>query len=173
MKPLNLSPREKNYIAIAAGVIGIFLFIQLIVAPVLKKSATLERIISTKSDDLAEMRVLQSEYLTIKKAAERAKTELVRREKGFSPISFLDRLAEKVNIKVASVKTSSSKEVAGVKVVTLQLKIEAITTEQLVNYLYQVEYSGNNLTVNRMSISKTSKPDGYINVVLQIETIES
>ena len=175
MKPLNLSRREKYYLAIAAGVIGIFLFLQLIIFPISDKKQRLERILSEKTESLSEIRSLQAEYLALEKTAERAKFELSTRDNNFSPISFLDRLAEEVSIKenVTRMEMSPARVVADVKVVTVELKIETITTAQLADYLYKIEYSGNNLLVKRMSISQSSKPEGYINVVLQIETVEA
>lgn len=175
MKPLNLNRREKYYLTIAAGVIGIFLFLQLIVFPISDKRNLLGRMRSEKTEQLVEIRSLQSEYRALEKSAQRTKMELAHRETNFSPISYLDGLAEEVDIKnnVTRMETSAAKVVAGVKIVTVELKIETITTAQLANYLYRVEYSGNNLFVKRMSVSETSKPKGYINVVLQVETAES
>ena len=67
----------------------------------------------------------------------------------------------------------STSAVGDVKMATVEVKIDTITMNQLSQYLYRVEYSGNNLFVKRMSISETSKPEGYIDVVLQVETVES
>lgn len=174
MKPINLNQREKYYVAAAGAVIVLFLVFQLIISPLLNKRDRLDRQLAQKTEELLEMRVLQAEYLELEKTAEQAKSQLARRDKNFTLFSFLDRLAGQVGIKenVSSMKPSSS-VVADVKISTVDLKIDTITMEQLAEYLHHIEYSGNNLFVKRMIISKTSKPEGYIDLTLQVETVES
>ncbi len=174
MKPVNLNRREKNYVIGGVVFLVVLLFFQLIIFPLLHKRDRLIRSLADKTEELQQMQSLQSEYLVLEKNAQLVKSELTRRDKNFSLFSFLDQLAGEVGIKenVSSMKPSSS-TVSDVKIAILKLKIEAITMEQLANYLYRVEYSGNNLYVRRMAISETSKPAGYIDVTLQVETIES
>lgn len=174
MKPINLNRREKYYVTAAAVVLAVFLFFQFIVFPIQNKRGRLERTLAQKTEALKEVLALQSEYVELEKNAQRAKSELTRRDKNFTLFSFLGNLSDKVGVKenVTSMKPSSS-VVANVKIVTVELDIDAITMEQLAKYLYQIEYSGNNLFVKSMIISKASKPEGYIDVSLQVETVES
>jgi general secretion pathway protein M len=174
MKPINLNRREKLYVSVAAAVIGIFLFLQLVIFPIQNKRERLERTLLDKTETLQEMNSLHTEYAVLEKTAERAKSELARREKNFSLTSFLNQLAGSVGIE-DNIKRmdDDSSTVGDVKMATVEVKIETITMDQLSNYLYRIEYSGNNLFVKEMSISETSKPEGYINVVLQVETVES
>jgi len=174
MKPINLNRREKLYVAVAAGVIAVFLFLQLAIFPILNKRERLERTLLEKTETLLEMRSLQADYSALEKTADRAKSELARRDKNFSLSSFLNQLAGDVGIKnnVTRMDTSSS-TVVDVKIAKVEVKIDTITMTQLSNYLYRVEYSGNNLFVKRIAISETSKPEGYIDVVLHVETVES
>ena len=59
------------------------------------------------------------------------------------------------------------------KITTVELKIQAITMEQLTRYLHGVEHTNNNLHIKRLSIAETGKPEGYIDVVMQVETFET
>ena len=52
------------------------------------------------------------------------------------------------------------------------MKLEAITLEQLTNYLYGIETSKNKVDIKKISISKKDKKQGLITAILQIETIE-
>lgn len=169
-----LNRREKYYVTAAAVVISVFLVFQLIIFPISSKRQRLERALAQKTEALQEMRGLQSEYLELEETALQAKSELARRDKNFELFSFLDRLAGQVGIKnnVTSMKPSSS-VVSDVKIATVQVKIDTITMDQFAKYLHQIEYSGNNLFVKRMIISKASKSEGYIDVSLQVETVES
>jgi len=169
-----LNRREKYYVMGAAAIIAVFLIFQLIISPILNKRESLERAFTQKSEELREMRLLQGEYLAIEETALQAKSELARRDKNFELNTFLYSLAGQVGItkNVDSIKPSSS-VVNDVKIATVRVEIDNITMEQFAKYLHQIEYSGNNLFVKRMIISKTNKPDGYIDVSLQVETVES
>ena len=52
------------------------------------------------------------------------------------------------------------------------MKLDAITLEQLTQYLYGVETSENMVDVKKISISKKDKTQGLLTAVLQVETIE-
>ena len=58
------------------------------------------------------------------------------------------------------------------KVSKVEMKLQAVTLKQLATYLHRVETSENMVSVKRLSISKTSKQEKFINVVLQVETFE-
>lgn len=177
MKYINLNRlnrREKYYVTAAAGVIAVFLVFQLIIFPISNKRERLNRALTQKTEAIQAMRALETEYLELEKTALHAKSALSRRDKNFQLDSFLYGLARQIGINsnVTSVDPSSS-VVEGVKIATVRLEIDTITMEQFAKYLHQIEYSGNNLFVKRMIISKTTKPEGYIDVSLQVETVES
>ena len=52
------------------------------------------------------------------------------------------------------------------------MKLEAISLEQLTNYLYGVETSHNMVDITKISISKKDKKQGLLTAVLQVETVE-
>ncbi len=56
---------------------------------------------------------------------------------------------------------------------TADLAASTVTLEQLTQYLFQVETAGKSAKVKRISITKTSKQEGYVDVVLQVETLEA
>jgi type II secretory pathway component PulM len=57
-----MNKRERYAIMLAAGVIGIFLIVTLIVEPFLSKTDQLKRNLQDKTATLEQMRQLQSEY---------------------------------------------------------------------------------------------------------------
>jgi general secretion pathway protein M len=173
MKAINLNRREKYIVAGGACCLLIVLVLLLVVSPLLNKRERLTRALAAKTIELDEIRGLQADYLILQEKAGRAKGNLAKRDKDFSLYSFLDSLARDVGIKVSSMKESSpsSQGDANIKTTMVELKLQAITMEQLAQYLHKVEYSGNNLYIKRMSISETSKLEGYIDVALQVETI--
>lgn len=173
MKPINLNRREKYAVGIGAGCLLVLLVFQLVVSPVIKKKASLEKEIEEKTVALGEIYDLKSEYLAIQKEADYARTTLAKRKSDFSLYTFLADLAADIDIKdnVERMNESSSTKENNVKVAMVSLKLKAITMEKATQYLHRIEYSGNNLFIRRMSISETSKPEGYIDVELQVETV--
>jgi general secretion pathway protein M len=53
------------------------------------------------------------------------------------------------------------------------MKLDGITLEQLTSYLYGIETSKNMVIVKKLSISKKEKNDNFVNVILQVETLEA
>jgi general secretion pathway protein M len=58
------------------------------------------------------------------------------------------------------------------KLSRVEMKLDAITLEQLTNYLYRVETSKNMVDIRKISISKKDKKQGLLTAVLQVETVE-
>lgn len=173
--PLSLSRREKYAVYAAAGLIGLFFLIQFAVFPTIDKKDRLKRILQVKTEILHEMFDLKSEYDTIRNQEKLSKGLFSERKKGFRLFSFLDRLAGETQIKdrITYMKPSTSVEKnTQYKVTQVEMKLQAITMEQLVSYLYRIETSRNMVTVKGISILKTGKPAGFINAVLKVESIE-
>ena len=58
------------------------------------------------------------------------------------------------------------------KISRVEMKLEAISLEQLTNYLYGIETSQNMVDITKISISKKDKKQGLLTAVLQVETVE-
>jgi general secretion pathway protein M len=172
---LKLNNREKYAVIGAIACIVFFIVMQVLIFPMLDKRERLTRAIQERSTALKEMRSMKSEYQALQKQANTTKASLAKRKKTFSLFSFLDRLIGEVgikeNVKYMKPSTSIQKETK-FKITTVELKLQAITMEQLTRYLHGVEHTDNNLHIKRMSISETGKPEGYIDVVMQVETFE-
>ncbi len=57
------------------------------------------------------------------------------------------------------------------KISSVEMKLQAVSMAQLTAYLYMVETSRNMVRIKRISISKTGKHEGFIDAVLQVETL--
>ncbi len=171
----NLNKREKYAVYAVSGLIAFFILIQVIISPIINKKERLTRTLQAKTKTLEEMRILQSEYGIIGEKAELSKKRFETRKKDFTLFSFLDRLADKSGIKnhITYMKPSTSaREKSGYKVSKVEMKLQSITLKQLMSYLHGVETSKNVVSIKRISIVKTGIKEGYVNVVLQIETVE-
>ena len=97
------------------------------------------------------------------------------RRKGFTLFSFMEDAAGKSGIKskIAYMKPSvQSIKDSTLKQSSIEMKLESITSEELVDYLYNIETRDPLIFVRRLSLFKSSGSDGSIQAVLQVETIE-
>ena len=170
-----MNKRERYAIMLAAGVIGIFLIVTLIVEPFLSRTDQLKKSLQDKAVMLEEMRQLQSEYNTLTQKANVSKALFSRRQKGFKLYPFLGQLAVEAGVKdnIIYMKPSTKAQVnSPYKISRVEMKLDAITLKQLTTYLYGVETSKNMVDIKRISISKKDKKQGLLTAVLQVETIE-
>ncbi|MDY6792012.1 MAG: type II secretion system protein GspM [Thermodesulfobacteriota bacterium] len=171
----NLNQREKYAVYAASVLIALFIVIQFIIFPLINKRDRLTRTLQAQRKTLEEMRLLQSEYGTIRETARLSKKRFEARKKDFTLFSFLDRLADKSGIKnhISYMKPSTSDMGKnGFKVSKVEMKLQGITLKQLTSYLHGVETSRNVVSITRISIVKTGGKERYINAILQIETAE-
>lgn len=135
----------------------------------------MKRSLQVKEDALLEMISLKSDYDAIEKRTNLAKVRFENREKGFTLFSFLDRLTGKAKIKeyVTYMKPSTTvQKDDSFKISQVEMKFTGLTIKQLTTYLHMVETSKNMVYIKRLSISKTGKQEGFIDAVLQVETVE-
>jgi general secretion pathway protein M len=177
-KYLNLkkiNKREKYIIYGVAGFLGLLIIIEFIVSPFFEYRNRLHRSLEAKKVVLKDMRRLQADYETLTKKTQLSKDQFSRREKGFTLFSFLDQLAGRAGIKdrISYMKPSKTAEKnSKFKISRVEMKIDAITLKQLVDYLHGVETSKNTVTIKKISISKKDKEQGLLNVIMQVEALE-
>jgi general secretion pathway protein M len=171
----NMTKREKYAIYALSGAILLFILIQFIVFPSIDKRKRLKRTLQVKEDALLEMIALKSDYDAIEKRTNLAKERFENREKGFTLFSFLDSLTGKARIKeyVTYMKPSTTvQKDNSYKISQVEMKLKGLTLEQLTTFLHMVETSKNVVYVKRLSISKTGEQESFVDVVLQVETVE-
>jgi len=172
---IKLNKREKYAVGAAGAFIGLFIVIQFVFFPAIDKRDRLQRQIDLKIKTLEDMLALKTEYDTVVRDINFSKNRLSKRRKGFTLFSFLDELAGETGIKnkIKYMKPTSTPQKDGsLKMLLVEMKLEAVTLKQLTTYLYRVETSENTVFVRRMSISKADKLPGSIDAVLQVETYE-
>ena len=159
---------------VSAGVfIAVFLVCRLVVFPVIDKRERLQRALASGSHDLAQIESLAVEYKRIQQQSSAARVQMAARKKGFTLFSFLEKMAGATSLKdrIAYMKPSdSAPKNSPFKISTVEMKLQSITLEQLVDYLYRIETSDNAVQVKRISIVKTKKTKGFITATMEIES---
>jgi len=107
---LNLNKREKIAVTGAAVFLSLFVIIQLIIVPVFEKRDDLRKQVVERQDNLLDMKILRSEYFTMKEKVKSSQQGLNQRTANFTLFSFLDRLAGDTGLKdhIAYMKPSTS-----------------------------------------------------------------
>ena len=174
LKKLN---RREKYIVYGVGcLLALLIIVQFVIRPFFANKAQLERTLQTKKAELAQMRELQAEFQSLKDKIQQSQGRVNKRQKGFTLNSFLVQQAGQVGIKdrISSMKPSKTvQKNSKYKISRVEMKLDAITLQQLTSYLYGVETSKNMVMVKKLSISKKDKKQGLINVIIQVETIEA
>jgi general secretion pathway protein M len=178
-KYLNLSKlnRREKYIVYGVGCfLAVLIIVQFVIRPFFANKNKLERDLQTKKAQLEQMHALQAEYQALKGKMQLSQMRVTQRPKGFSLNSFLVQQAGQVGIKdrISSMKPSKTvQKNSQYKISRVEMKLDAITMEQLTAYLHGVETSKNMVLVKKLSISKQDKKQGLINVIMQVETVEA
>lgn len=172
---VNLQQREKLAITIAGVALLLFLVLQLLIFPLIDRRDHLRKEIITKTEDVQTIQNLKAEYLLLSRSSVGMENRIKKRPKTFSLFSFIDRLAGKSNIKnniiymkpsTANIKNSSY------KLSTVEMKLNALTMDQLTTFLHGVEDIANVVWIKRISITRDDKNEGLLNTVLQVETFQ-
>lgn len=173
--PVNLQPRDKMALMVAAVVVGGFLILQLTVFPILDRRTRLRDDIKTSKAALAKMQLIRAEHGTLSRNTRDMDGALRRRPKNFTLFSFIDRLAGKNNIKqnITTMKPSNTNlKNSPYGLSTVEMKINALTMEQLTPFLHGIENESEMVWIKRISIAKGGKNDALLDVVLQVVTLQ-
>jgi len=171
---MKLAKRETYFVSIGACAIAIFLLLQLLVFPFFEKRERIRKGIAAKEDGLKEMTILAAEYQSLKKDSQGIQKILARRQRGFALFSFLEKAAGEAKVKshIKYMKPSSSKGTGGYKESMVEMKLEALTLNQLVGYLYRIESPKDLIIIKRISITVNKKTSGYLDAILQVMTFQ-
>ena len=172
---MKLSKREKYAVVLAGLFVCIFVAVQFIYVPFTEKQKRLENSLSAQTKRLEKMILLKAEYDSLMSRTGSWENRLKKKSKGFTLFSFLDKLAGDVGLKekIAYMKPSKSDQKnSPYKLSMVEMKLQRINLKQLTPYLHTIESSENDVYIRRLSITKKGKGQGFIDVVLQVETLE-
>jgi hypothetical protein len=170
---MKVNPREK-LLLIAGGVVLFFiLYYLLAVDMALSRRQKLMLGIAEQKNEIMKIQVLKQKWEEIEASRQDAKGKLSHRPKDFTLLSFLERISRESNIqdKIRYMKplTPTEENKSPTQLEGIETEIEGLDIKELVNFLYQIEYSGNLLSIKRIKIQRSSKTQ-LLKVTLQINT---
>ena len=171
---MRLAFREKVVLGLGALLGVMLLAYTLIITPYREKMRVLDRRITQKTIEMKEISTLSQEYLDIRERMEELKGKARRRGKNFSLFSHLESLAGKTLIKgnIASMKPQSTTLGGDYKESSVEVKLESITTGQLVDYLFRIEDSEAFLRIKRLHVKKRHDNPKYLDATFLVSTYE-
>jgi general secretion pathway protein M len=172
---INLQRREKIALTAAGAVLVLFLFLELVIFPVVNRGDALRSQIKSKTRALQEMQALRTEYQSNSRYSRDMEASLKQRPKTFTLFSFVDKLAGTSGVKsnVVYMKPSTSNlKNSTYTLSTVEIKLTALTMEQLTAFIYGLEDSANMVWIRRISLTKGEKNENLLNSVLQVETFQ-
>ena len=172
---MRLAFREKLVVGLGAALGVTILAYTLIITPYMEKMRVLDRRISQKSLELKEISTLSQEYIGVKQRMEHMKEKARKRKGGFSLFSHLESLAGRTRIKgnIASMKPQSTPMGTDYKESSVEVKLESVTTRQLVDYLFGIEDSEAYVRIKRLHLKKRTDNPQYLDATFLVSTYET
>jgi len=173
---MKLDRTQMTYVFFGGLFLVALLFYFAVIAPGLSKQDQLEKSISKRKADLVKITELKRKWENFKRDQSEVEQALSSRGDRFTLLSFLEGITREVgldkNIQYIKPVTFPPSEAAGTfKPEGIEMSLDNVGMEQLVNFLYKVEHSGNLLFVKRIKILKTSRgSSSSLKVTLQVNT---
>lgn len=168
-----MTAREKTILIAGGAFVAAVLIFQLAISPYLDSRTRLINSIERKKKELTEVIQLKQEYADLQIEAGGIKENLAKRPAGFTLFAFLDKQAEKADVKT-QIKYMKPSVLAGVgdslDESVVEVKMEGVTLASLVNFLRLTESDEDLVTVRRLSIQKSGREEGLLDVILQVVT---
>lgn len=169
---MKLAQREKRLVVAALICVGSFLTYVFMVEPFFESRSKLQRGFVSRQATLKEMLALKNQYEELESHAQRMNKTLASRNKNFSLFSYLDKAAGKAKIKtqIKYMRPSIQKGEGTRNESMVEMKLERITLNQLIDYLYLIESPDQVVAVKRIAVSKDEDESGLLEATLQVLT---
>ncbi len=170
---INLKGKEKKLIGILAAVLAALLFQVAVVSPALKKRADLSDQINRARKQLADLRLQKQEYDLIREETRKINQRVSKRPPGFALFSFLDQTASRLNLKnnLTSMKPSRRNLGSDLSEDIVELRLEGVSLENLVAYMYEIEKPGAAIAIASIRIQPESRLGGGLNVSMLVTSV--
>lgn len=167
-----MSTREKLALVLGATVIACLVVYQFVISPYLDSRAKLNRSVERGKQELVQIQQMQQEYLELRKEEGGIKANLSKRSPSFTLFAFIDRQAERAQVKekINYMKPSVITGDGELDESIVELKLQSVTLERLVEFLKLTESEQNVVSIRRISIQANTKEEGYLDVIMQIAT---
>ncbi|HER62743.1 MAG TPA: hypothetical protein ENO11_02050 [Desulfobacteraceae bacterium] len=171
---IKMTPRDRIVLAAGSVVLLIFMVLQFGIFPLMENRDRLEQGIAAREKALVEMAELQVQYRELHGKANTLLDQLGGRQSNFSLFSFLEQMAARSDVKknITYMKPSETAADGPFKEIMVEMKLQAVSLKQLVDFLELVESPKNVVALKRISIQENTKEKATLDVIIQVISLD-
>lgn len=138
---MKLEPRDKRMLIIGGIVAAVILLYTFVLSPLTSDLSRKRELIPRKEKDLAEIKVLRTQYLEIQQRLQEAQAAAAKRGPLLTEIENITKRAN-LSSKIVSLKPQAGVQTESFKESIVEAKLDNITLYDVVNYVYLLEKDG-------------------------------
>jgi type II secretory pathway component PulM len=169
---MKLDRKQMTYFSFGGLFLVALLFYLIVISPALSKQELLAKNIAKRRQDLVRISEIKARWQTFQKDRSDVQ-EAIKSRGSFTLLSYLEAVTREIGIdrQIQYIKPVSFPEGEGkLKPEGIEISLDGVNMEQLVNFLYRIEYSGKLLHVKRIKILRASSREkaSLLKVTLQV-----
>jgi type II secretory pathway component PulM len=170
---MKLDRKQMTYVFFGGLVLIALLFYLVVISPALSKQEALAKNIAKRKQDMVRISEIKGKWQNFQR--DRADVQEAIKSRGsFTLLSYLEAVTREIGIdqRIQYIKPVTFPEGEGkLRPEGIEISLDGINMEQLVDFLYRIEYSGKLLHVKRIKILRASKEKtSLLKVTLQVNT---
>ena len=170
---MKLDRKQMTYVFFGGLFLAALLFYLIVISPALSKQELLVKNIAKRKQDLVKISEIKGKWQNFQR--DRADVqEAIKSRGGFTLLSYLESVTREIGMdqRIQYIKPVTFPEGEGkLRPEGIEISLDGINMDQLVNFLYRIEYSGKLLHVKRIKILRASKEKtSLLKVTLQVNT---
>jgi Tfp pilus assembly protein PilO len=172
---MNLTQREKQFLAAGAVLLGLIVVFQLFAKPAISRVSTLRRVVSDKRQLLSELRAKSEQYETISRKLEKIRLEMERQPEERKILSFVERIQKDSGLmkKVFYMKPSTMTVNDVYEEVTIEIQLRSVTLDQLIQFLLKIESSELAIGFRTLDIKRGVRDSSLLDTTIQLVSLSN
>jgi type II secretory pathway component PulM len=170
---MKLDRKQMTYVFFGGLFLVALLFYLIVISPALSRQELLAKNIVKRKQDLIRISEIKGRWETFQKDR-RDVEEAIKSRGSFTLLSYLEAVTRAIGIdqRIQYIKPVTFPEGEGkLRPEGIEISLDGVNIEQLVNFLYRIEYSGKLLYVKRIKIIRASREKAsLLKVTLQVNT---
>ena len=170
---MKLDRKQMSYVFFGGLFLVALLLYLVVISPALSKQELLAKNIAKRKQDLVRISEIKGKWQSFQRDRSDVQ-EAIKGRGDFALLSYLEAVTREIGIdqRIQYIKPVTFPEGEGkLKPEGIEISLDGINMEQLVHFLYRMEYSGKLLHVKRIKLLRASKEKtSLLKVTLQVNT---
>jgi hypothetical protein len=170
---MKLDRKQMSYVFFGGLFLVALLLYLVVISPALSKQELLAKNIAKRKQDLVRISEIKGKWQSFQRDRSDVQ-EAIKGRGDFTLLSYLEAVTREIGIdqRIQYIKPVTFPEGEGkLKPEGIEISLDGINMEQLVHFLYRMEYSGKLLHVKRIKLLRASKEKtSLLKVTLQVNT---